>query len=152
MPREILIFEQHGHKVQRVFKVTVQEICDTGARRSIQHREGFRQHEIHRAFAPGNKIRNCIDKIWYKVHLFDDDFGCIQSVFSEQMKEAGKTLPVEPEDGSRMLIYKDLHPIIRIDGMPAFFKEVGFDYSKKKYLPESPVMKHEQEKNNGDNH
>lgn len=150
--KDIWIFEQLGHKVQRAFKITVPELCDPGVRRSIQHREGFRHHEIHRAFAPDNKIRNCNDRIWYKVHLFHDDFECIQSVFVEQMKELGKTLPTEPEDGSQVLIYKDLHTIIRLDGMPAFFKEVGFDYAKKKYSPESPVMKHEQEKNNGTNH
>lgn len=153
--REILIFEQHGHKVQRAFKITVAELCDKGARRSIQHREGFRNAEIHRAFAPGNKIRNCNDKIWYKVHLFDDDFGCIQSVFAEQMKEQGKTLPVEPEDGSQMLVYKNLHDIIRINGMPHFFAYIGYDYAKRKFLQGSEVLKHEllqQEANNGTNH
>lgn len=153
--KDILIFEQLGHKVLRVFKVTVSEMCDKGFKRSIQHREGFRDHEIHRAFAPDNKIRNCNDKIWYKVHLFDDDFACTQYAYASSMKDAGKSLPVEPADGSQMLVYKDLHDIIRITGMPHFFAYIAYDYSKKKFLPGSEVLKHEtlqQEANNGNDH
>jgi hypothetical protein len=153
--RDILIFEKLGFQVRNVFKVQVAEMDDPCFRRSIQHREGFRDFEIERAFAPGMRIGNCVNKVWYKVDLFIEDFACTQSAFVESMQELGKVLPVEPEDGTQLLVGKDLHTIIRLNGMNEFFAYIGFHYSKRQYDFNSEVLKHErlkQEKNNGDNH
>lgn len=149
--KDIIIFEKEGYVNKRVFRVSVAELDDPGFKRSIQHREGFRDVELKRAFA-GNKISTCLGLIWYRVVFFIDELESHQSAYEESMKALGRTIPERPTDPNKILVDRTVHDVINIVGMPAFFKEVGFDYSKKKFLPDSPVMKHEQEKNNGDNH
>lgn len=148
--KHIMILEKEGYAVKRVFRITVPEMCEPGFRRSIQHREGFRSHELKRAFK-GNRISSCLGIIWYKVHLWFDDFEQLQEAYEASMKANGKQIPEKPTDPNKLLVDRTVHDVISLDGMPAFFKEIGFDYSKKKYLPDSPVAKHEQEKNDGNN-
>lgn len=140
---DTLILEKLGHRVKRVFKVRVPELGDTGCYRASQHMEGFRKRELLRAFGTPAIIRNCNEKLWYLSHR-TGEFESVQAAFENSYDKA---LPA-PADG-QMLVYNKIHDVIHLEGMPAFFAFIGYDYAKNKYLPESAVAKHKQDLENG---
>jgi len=142
---DLLIVENFGHKPKRVFKVRVPDLADIGCYRSVQHIEGFRKREIQRALSPSKSNETYSAKLpWYSIDPADNQRLMVQGAFERSYPHA---LPV-PAEG-QMLVYKWLCEVIPLEGMPAFFEAIGYDYKAKKYLPESVVVQHAQETQHG---
>lgn len=148
MPATYYAIEKCGHVDLRAFRLTLPEFSDDGFRRSVTSYENYRSREIYRAW-PHLKLKGpagariCAprdDVVWYQLKD-QQDYEMLIEGWATTCDIIGREKPVPNPDPNVCQLNNYFLPCQNITGMFEFYKAIGYEYKKQKYLPESEVMK-----------
>lgn len=125
--------------VLKAYRVMVPTCVEPGFHREARTREGFSNREYKR----WQDKKACAH---YIVHHDPRDYESFQGMWDRVAQSIDGAPPQRSTDPNFIRIHNALIPYPTIQGIFEFYKEIGFDYRKNKYAPDSYAMRLENDK------